>query len=107
MAKPIRWTQEALRTYVAIIRYLEAHWTVRENERFNVELDNVLIIVSKYPRGARRVGSSYIREVLIGSTNLLIYRIRDDQVELLSFWDTRRDPRKKPGYRSRRSNYGK
>lgn len=33
--------------------------------------------------------------------NLLIYRNSEDQVELLVFWGTRRDPRENPWYLTR------
>lgn len=78
MAKPIKWTPEALRTYVAILRHLEKHWTAREVARFNTQLDHVLSIISTFPRGARRGGSDAIREALVMPWNLLIYRVGVD-----------------------------
>lgn len=54
MAKPIKRTLEAVRTYVAIMRYLERHWTAREVARFDTGLDHVLAIICTFPRGARR-----------------------------------------------------
>lgn len=101
MAKPVKWTPEALRTYVSIMRHLQAHWTQREMDRFDREVDGVQAAISMFPRGFRQGDGHGIREAFIKPWNLLIYRVRRDHVELLTFWDTRRDPRKKPRFVAR------
>lgn len=98
MANPVRWTPEALRTYVAIVRYLRRYWTQREVDRFDKEVDAVLAVIATFPKGFRRGVRDDIREAVIKPCNLLIYRVRKDHVELLTFWDTRRDPRTKPRF---------
>lgn len=102
MAKPVKWTPEALRTYSSIKRHLRTHWTSREIERFDMEVDGVLATIATFP-GSYRAGSGrHIHEAFIKPWNVLIYRVRKDRVELLAFWDTGRDPRKKPRFSGRR-----
>lgn len=99
MAKEIDWTQEALRTYVGIVQHLAAHWTKREVDKFDREVDSTLAVITVFPRAFRSSGSASIREAYIPPYHLLIYRIAPGRVELLTFWDTRRDPRRKPRFR--------
>lgn len=107
MAKAIRWTREALRTYVSIVRHLEKNWTQREIDLFNDELDSVRSVIAGFPRAFRRGEQENIHEALIKPWNLLIYRIHKNRIELLTFWDARRDPRTKPGFRRRSSGKGR
>lgn len=83
-------------------RHLSEHWTQREVDRFDKEVDAVLSAISTFPGGFRRGGESDVREAVVKPWNLLIYRVRKGHVELLTFWDTRRDPRRKPRFRKRR-----
>jgi len=96
MAKAIRWTRESLRTYESIVRHLEKNRTHREIDRFNDELDPVPSVIAGFPRAFRRGEQENIREALIKPWNLLIYRIKKNRIELLTFRDARRDPRTKP-----------
>ncbi len=98
MARTVKWTPEALRTYVGIMRHLRDNWSQREMDRFDNELDEVLEAIALFPKGYRRGGGDQIREAFIKPWNLLIYRARTDRIELLTFWDARRDPRKKPRF---------
>ena len=96
MAKAVKWTRESLRAYASIVRYLDENWTQREIDRFDDELEHVLSVISGFPRAFRRGENENIREALIKPWNLLIYRIHKNRIELLTFWDARRDPRAKP-----------
>ena len=98
MAKAIKWTPRSLRTYVSIVRHLDEHWTQREVDQFDSEVDAVLELIAMFPRIYRRGEGSGIREAFIKPCNLLIYRVGKDQAELLTFWDARRDPRAKPRF---------
>lgn len=88
---------------MSIVRHLEKNWTQREIDRFNEELDSVLSVIATFPRAFRRGGQENIREALIKPWNLLIYRIKKNRIELLTFWDARRDPRTKPKFTRRRT----
>lgn len=101
MARPIRWTPEALRTYVSIMRYLDKYWTAREMERFDREVDEVLSVIAAFPYAARSGAVPNVREAVVKPWNVLFYRIHRDRVELLVFWDARRNPRTKPRLRRR------
>lgn len=106
MARTVKWTPEALLTYAGIMRHLRENWTQREMDRFDKELDAVLGAIARFPKGYRRGSGDGLREAFTKPWNLLIYRIASAGIELLTFWDVRRDPRKKPRWRRRSKRRG-
>lgn len=95
MAKKIEWTQEASDTFEIVIKYLEDNWSNKEIENFIVSTESVLNYISEYPLMFRETSKPNVREALITPHNLLIYKIRKEHIELITFWDTRKNPRKK------------
>jgi plasmid stabilization system protein ParE len=97
MAFKIVWSKEAEDTFEEIISYLEIKWTEKEIEKFVSETSKIVSILKKNPFLFRGSDKAKIFEVLIGKQNLLIYQINESEkrVELLSFWDTRQNPRSK------------
>lgn len=97
MAFKIVWSKEAEDTFEEIISYLEIKWTEKEIEKFVSETSKIVSILKKNPFLFRGSDKAKIFEVLIGKQNLLIYQINESEkrVELLSFWDTRQNPKSK------------
>jgi hypothetical protein len=95
MALKIFWTEDALLSYNKVIDYLIENWTEREIHNFTETLAKKLrLLTSGNVTFKSSVKKSY-HEVLITKHNLLIYRIKPDHIELILFWDTRQNPRKK------------
>ena len=97
MAFKIVWSKEAEDTFEEIISYLEIKWTEKEIKKFVFETSKIVSILKKNPFLFRGSDKAKIFEVLIGKQNLLIYQINESEkrVELLSFWDTRQNPKSK------------
>ena len=97
MAFKIVWSKEAEDTFEENISYLEIKWTEKEIKKFVSETSKIVSILKKNPFLFRGSDKAKIFEVLIGKQNLLIYQINESEkrVELLSFWDTRQNPRSK------------
>lgn len=43
----------------------------------------------------RATNKKNVHEALVTPHNLLIYKVYAHQIEIITFWDTRRNPRKK------------
>lgn len=95
MAKEIRWTEEASDTFEKVIAYLENNWTEKEVINFVTSTNSVTKFISEYPAMFRQTGKRNVREALITANNLLIYKIYPKHIDLITFWDTRQNPRKK------------
>jgi plasmid stabilization system protein ParE len=97
MAYKITWSPKAERTFDVVIACLLERWTEKQVICFVSETDRVLQLLSKNPYLFRASEKVNLHEVLITKHNLLLYQVIPGQkkVELLAFFDTRRDPKKK------------
>ncbi len=95
MAKEINWTQEAEDTFEKIIEFLKTKWTEREAVNFINAANKTIFYISEAPFMFRQSKKQNIREAVISKHNLLLYRVKPKHIELLTFWDTRRNPKTK------------
>lgn len=91
----------AEKTFEAIIEHLHERWTDREVRNFIRESNRVIGQVAMMPLMFRRSAAKDIHEAVIAPRCLLIYRVKQEEIQLLSFFDTRMHPKRKPGRRSR------
>lgn len=96
MAKTIIWTPEAEKTFDAVIDYLQQHWSGREIKNFIKRVSSVTDHIRRHPLSYRSAGKEDVREALITKQNLLLYRVTGETIYLLYFWDTRKNPERKP-----------
>ena len=95
MVKEVRWTQESVDTFNKIIEYLESKWTHRDVENFVSATDIVVRFISENPKMFRKTNKKNIREALVTPHNLMIYKINGERIDIITFWDTRQNPKKK------------
>ena len=110
MAYKVIWSPEAAATFDRIIEYLEEHWTSKEIIRFIGRTEDVIFLLEQNPYLFRGSDKENIYEVLITKQNLLLYQVIESnkRVELISFWDTRQNPKTKPNVVSEpKPKYGK
>jgi plasmid stabilization system protein ParE len=94
----IVWTQKALKSYFVILDYLQNEWGERVTHNFIVNIEHILLQIQKYPKMYETsVHYKNVRKATVTKHNLLFYRIapRKKEIELLIFWDTRQDDKKK------------
>lgn len=95
MAKKIVWSSRAIASFDRIIKYLEKEWSKKEIEKLISNTKKVLRQIESGGVKFRSSGKKDIHEVLITRHNLLLYRIKKNQIDLLVFYDTRQHPKKK------------
>jgi plasmid stabilization system protein ParE len=91
----VNWTPESVNTFNEIIEWLEYRWTEREIKNFVKATEKVVLFISEHPRMFRKTNKKDVHEALITKHNLLIYKVYPNHIDLLTFWDTRKDPKKK------------
>lgn len=98
MAYEIIWSPEAIRTFDNIIEYLSENWSVKEVNNFIDDIEQNILLLEKSPYLFRGSDKENLHEALITKHNLLLYQIieKPNRVELIGFWDTRQNPKKKP-----------
>ena len=95
MAKEVIWTPRALNDFDKVIGFLEEKWTEKEITKFIESTNKVINYISQNPELFRRTNKSNVYEALVTPHNLLIYRVYPKKIYLVTFWDTRRNPKKK------------
>lgn len=95
MAYKIEWTENAKQDLFKIIEYLVEEWSVEVAENFVDKLDSILELLANSPFiGTASNKKKGVRQILVTRHNRLFYRIIDDKIVLLDFFDTRQDPSK-------------
>ncbi len=95
MVKEVVWTDEAKETFEIIVEYLNSEWSHAETNSFLRATERILEYVAERPTMFRKTDKRNVHEALVTKHNLLIYRIKEDKIELITFWDTRQNPHRK------------
>jgi plasmid stabilization system protein ParE len=88
----IRWTDNALKELGETIAFLETNWTEKELRKLSNALDKTLNLIAQNPYLFQ--SSDYkkdVRRAVILSLNSLYYRIKNQDVEILSFFSNRQN----------------
>lgn len=91
------WTNEAISTYDDIITYPYQVWGFRVAQRLIDQIDHIINLTEQNPTIHPVVpGFQQIRKAHISANVSLYYRIKADTIELLYFWNNRRNPADNP-----------
>jgi len=90
----ISWTPEAKVSYFNILDYLQYKWGLTEVRKFVEKTDFVLSQICKTPNMFKKSKSKDIRIGFISKQTSLFYRIKKNEIELLTFWDNRQDDKR-------------
>ena len=94
MAYEVIWLPKAEERFNSIIEWLQLNWTANEITRFISRTDAVITLISINPDIYRLSEKRNIRQALITEHNLLLYRKKDNKIEVLTIFDTRQKPSK-------------
>ena len=90
------WTDFALKELETTIEYLEENWTEKELHNLALKLEEILSLISQNPNLFQSSEiKKNIRRVVVLSNNTLYYRFINNQVEILSFFSNRQNPKKR------------
>ena len=92
----VRWTDNALKELAETIAFLETNWTEKELRKLSNALDKTLNLISQNPYLFQSSDfKKNIRRAVILSLNSLYYKIKDQDVEIISFFSNRQSPTKR------------
>ena len=96
MAKIIVWNRRASNNFNSIINYLQAEWGDTVTRNFVVRTYKVIELLAVNPEmGSIEHFEKQIRGIVITKHNTLFYRLEEEKLILLNFFDNRQDPKKK------------
>lgn len=93
-AHVIIWSPTANVTYLEILDYLKENWTSKELQAFIDRTEEVINYIDQNPSHYPYSKQSDSFKCIVVAQVSLFYRVRHQRIELLSFWDNRRDPAK-------------
>jgi len=89
----IQWTEFALDELDKTIDYLQENFTDKEIKKFASKIESVLELISINPFLFQKAEGKEVYRVVILKYNTLYYRIKDKDVEILSFFSNRQNPK--------------
>lgn len=96
MALRIKWTTRASRSFRKIVDYLEQEWGEITAKNFVIKVNEFLNLLENNPEiGVILLVNNGIRGHVISKQNTVIYRIKNDTIVLLNFFDNGQQPDKK------------
>ncbi len=92
----ILWTDHALEELKNTILYIEEHWTEKEVRNLIVSLEHTLALLASnpniFPVSEKK---KIIRRAVVLKHNSLYFRLKNKNVEILSFFSHRQNPKKR------------
>ena len=92
----ILWTDFALKELENTIEYLEENWTEKELQNLALNIEETLKLISQNPELFQ--GSEIkkdLRRAIILSHNTMYFRVKNNQIEIISFFSNRQNPKKR------------
>jgi len=92
----VEWTDNALAELKAVYTYLENNWTVKELQNLSIEIEHTVKLISENHKLFPISDKLKIRKVVIKKLNTLYYReMRENRIEVLSFFLNKQNPNKR------------
>ncbi len=96
MVKTIVWNRRASNSFNDIISYLQSEWGDKVTRDFVKRTYQILDLLAAIPEmGSVEHQEKQIRGFVITKHNTLFYRVDEERLILLHFFDNRQDPKKK------------
>lgn len=93
----IYWTKKSESVFQEIYNYILTEFGEKSSNKFKDKVFDFLELLEKFPQlGTLEVPDKNIHGFQISKQTRIFYRINEDHVSLLTFFDTRQDSKKKP-----------
>jgi hypothetical protein len=85
----IVWSETSLETFFKVIDYLFEHWTLKEIQNFEINVDELLEKLSINNELCPQSKIFGYRKCIIDTQNALVYSVINNKIFLVTFIDTR------------------
>ena len=93
MSFVIKWTPLADETFDETIEFIKTHWNEDIINRFVQDTFSTIDLIKENPKLYKTVtGFENVRKGSVNEFISLFYRINQNNIELLYFWDNRKNP---------------
>jgi toxin YoeB len=91
MTFSIFWSPKAEAEFIEILIYLESEFGINITLRCMEDVEKMLDHIAEFPFAFVSYDDGSVRRAVVNKQLSIFYRINEGIVELLSFWDNRRD----------------
>lgn len=93
MGLPVYYTPHARETLLSVYNFIENKFGKKSAEKFTTKAEKTIAVIAKHPLifKASTIDAN-VRVGLITKQTSLFYRISDNSIYLLFFWDNRQEP---------------
>ncbi len=96
MAFQIVWSKRSVKKFDEIIDYLIKEWGEKVTSSFVRKVYNFIDLLAEYPEiGSLEHAKKNIRGFILIKQICVFYKIKKDTIIILSFFDTRQNPKRK------------
>ena len=88
------WTPNALKGLTKTIEYLQKNFTEKEIEKLALKIEETVQLISQNPELFQKSETKNIRRAVVLKFNTVYYRIKNNKIEILSFFSNRQNPDK-------------
>lgn len=93
----IVWTEKARKGFSDILDYIELKFGNTARQSFTVKTKDFTRLLSEFPEiGTLEIPEKKLRGFQLTKQTRVFYRLKNDQIILLTFFDSRQNPDKKP-----------
>lgn len=92
----IFWTSHALNELRETFNYIAEIWTERELQVLASKIEHIVELISKNPKLFPNSNSKdKIRRVVVTKHNTIYYIIKENEVQIISFFSNKQNPKKR------------
>ncbi|MEQ8336083.1 MAG: type II toxin-antitoxin system RelE/ParE family toxin [Cyclobacteriaceae bacterium] len=93
----IYWTKKSESRFHEIYTFILTEFGEKSSNKFKDKVFDFLALLEKFPElGTLEVPNRKIHGFQVSKQTRIFYRINKDYISILTFFDTRQDPKKKP-----------
>jgi plasmid stabilization system protein ParE len=94
MSYVVNWSPASKVEYARILEGIEKKYGLAPVLKFMDKTDEVIQTISNHPEAGGKTIKEKVKRYVITKQTTLLYEVTNDRIELLHFWDTRKNPDK-------------
>ena len=95
MSKKVVFSKRARRKLEKLLVYLESEWSLKVKNEFIEKLDRCVLQISQHPESCPVSGEfPGLYKCVVTKQTTLYYRIEEKEIQVITFFDNRQDPKK-------------
>jgi plasmid stabilization system protein ParE len=86
--------KRAVESFDNIVNYINDNWSEKSAKEFVQQTNRLIDQISENPDMCTQIEGTDVKKAVITSQTSLYYRVMDQLIRLITFWDNRRNPKK-------------